>query len=1570
MGACVNQYYIYPTYLALHPKFRDQMLTFYRLTAEENKEFQQLARRDYDAYKNKQPLAYEPEAIQPSQLIPIIPNSIFSNYSFNTATQITITPAQQFYNNLAYLNLYGLMSFMNSFKSMKLLKILVKEGLDINQKTLAGQTFFIELVSTIPNDDIQFTEYFEFLEQHNLDKSVTDQQGNNALLLSFQQNKIKIAEYLLTKNMDINATNKQIETLLILTVKKNDFDMAEYLLDKGSDPNIQDKMGRTALHYAVNNSSSTIDANFDMENLLISNNANVNLQDRTKRTPLHYAFVKIGQQSNQNQAMDPIETISSLCSVKDANPSIQDKYGKNVLHYAAQRGATISTLYLEKKGVDFHQKDAYGNTPLATAMLYNQVQYAIMLIKQGSNVNELVYPENRQAYLEYKKKIRESQMIDEDPDVSEPEAPVYNQNSIFGQQQYSLFGQQQYGYGQQQIFNAKQLSQPENMFKLAVQYQQLGLSYLILDYGFDLIMAMEDALKQQKFSLALTLLQKVSDNKAIQKSNQKNQNLFHILAINAKILNGMQNSKQLNRIYKQFKRREIDIAQKDILGRLPIHYAAINGAYSLLEIMLADACVQVDEVDSLGQTPLVLAIKGKNLRVNDNYHCFKILMNSQKVRQNIIYEEKYYDESNFQIYVPETLKVTPFNHLTRSIKFLEQNLAVSYLELFFASSSNLFDVFDQRDEQNRDPIMVLAQQNDYNCFKLIFKQIKVNMSKILPRYQGTIEPLPNKKEQTKNDLKKILENKDNQGKTSLQILITNCDSGTYDNYRFFLKLVSLGAEITSQNSDIKQIFDYQSKYPKSYIYRLIQKELKLNNLNKLPMLNINTQTNKKSEEKMIQLEDMMMIDTTQVDYLRDSERYLSELAQSQQIVIQKILPKPDKILGVDDKALTVEFENEDDIDSAYEANLIKIDLKKYGHSSRVYYKIQLLHDKVKNIYVVLTKWGMINAHDQGMCQKTPFQTKEKAVEEFLKIFKLKTSNNWADRENFQLPRAKGKYVYHKVSRQIFNYTDSLVPFIYKECAESQLEKDQQRFIKLIANIGMYSEVLKQKMINNNQLNLSNIKKEDILKGKDILEKIQELFKKAQVQYDEESTSENKYKEIVQLSSELYRTIPFCYSTELPEPICDQQQIDKFRNTLYDLLTLENSTKILMGAKYMSKQMSPLDYIYRSLGIDISYAEQDSLDYEIVKNYVVNTGQSYVNTYTINNIYKISRHQDEQNFQNNGFCNDPHRLLLFHGTGQQNLLSILSTGLKSSPLGVNQHGQAFGPGVYFSNMLDKSASYAVGTRYMELEDQEAYLADIDKDQPQYMERKYILICEVALGYILKQEQAQKTIIHSQYNYNYLQNYVANMAIGSQQQLREINQQVSKLKIVKVENNNQKKVDSDEDNEEVQDEDAKIEDEEVKAQKFDVNELSDEEQEGENEISKKRKLLGEKVNDTRTIRSRRMLEITNEKALPMFDTLWIGANQIPDPQFNLLLEDGSIIPQGRYVKVEQTVKKLEGQQYVKRIHQYTNAPAQSEFIVKNPERIKIRYIVELRSKTQAEKAKEVVQRTKINTDIIVE
>ena len=49
--------------------------------------------------------------------------------------------------------------------------------------------------------------------------------------------------------------------------------------------------------------------------------------------------------------------------------STLDDFGKTPLHYAAQRGANISGLYIMTKGADVNRKDKDGNTPMGVALL-------------------------------------------------------------------------------------------------------------------------------------------------------------------------------------------------------------------------------------------------------------------------------------------------------------------------------------------------------------------------------------------------------------------------------------------------------------------------------------------------------------------------------------------------------------------------------------------------------------------------------------------------------------------------------------------------------------------------------------------------------------------------------------------------------------------------------------------------------------------------------------------------------------------------------------------------------------------------------------------------------------------------------------------------------------------------------------------------------------------------------------------------------------------------------------------------------------------------------------------------
>ncbi len=55
-----------------------------------------------------------------------------------------------------------------------------------------------------------------------------------------------------------------------------------------------------------------------------------------------------------------------------------------------------------------------------------------------------------------------------------------------------------------------------SMFKAAIRAGQQGLAYLILDNGYDLMLAMQDAMDEKKFMLVLTLLSKNPDDEIVQ----------------------------------------------------------------------------------------------------------------------------------------------------------------------------------------------------------------------------------------------------------------------------------------------------------------------------------------------------------------------------------------------------------------------------------------------------------------------------------------------------------------------------------------------------------------------------------------------------------------------------------------------------------------------------------------------------------------------------------------------------------------------------------------------------------------------------------------------------------------------------------------------------------------------------------------------------------------------------------------------------------------------------------------------------------------------------------------------
>ena len=117
--------------------------------------------------------------------------------------------------------------------------------------------------------------------------------------------------------------------------------------------------------------------------------------------------------------------------------------------------------------------------------------------------------------------------------------------------------------------------------------------------------------------------------------------------------------------------------------------------------------------------------------------------------------------------------------------------------------------------------------------------------------------------------------------------------------------------------------------------------------------------------------------------------------------------------------------------------MVKVDLKNGLYGDYVFYKMQLLYDSNKDLYVIFTRWGRIG--ENGANQRTPFPKLDQAKAEYVKIFKEKTGNNFLELDKFQHIPKKYKLVkvnYHKSEMQ-----DYLKRLNGEQLARSNLDKE-------------------------------------------------------------------------------------------------------------------------------------------------------------------------------------------------------------------------------------------------------------------------------------------------------------------------------------------------------------------------------------------------------------------------------------------------------------------------------------------------------------------------------------------------
>ncbi|KAJ1535003.1 Poly [ADP-ribose] polymerase 2, partial [Nowakowskiella sp. JEL0078] len=372
-----------------------------------------------------------------------------------------------------------------------------------------------------------------------------------------------------------------------------------------------------------------------------------------------------------------------------------------------------------------------------------------------------------------------------------------------------------------------------------------------------------------------------------------------------------------------------------------------------------------------------------------------------------------------------------------------------------------------------------------------------------------------------------------------------------------------------------------------------------------------------------------------------------------------------------------------------------------GHNNNKFYKIQVLRsDSVASKFYSFNRWGRVGA--KGMTSLLQFSTAEGAIHSFSQKFKDKTKNDWENRQNFV--KYPGKYHYIEM-----DYGDE------DEAPEDSAEVETDREIKGQKAPETKLDVKVQdimKLI----FNVEEMKREMVEIGYDVLNQISAILI---------TRPANLRSELQRLSSEFYTLIPHDFGRNVPPTIDTMETLKKKVGMVEALADMRIASKLIQSMKG-NFEKNVLDLHYDSLKCELKPLDHNDERFDVVKKYTKNTHAATHNQYTLDvlDVFDLSREGENDVFEKGkGGQIKENRQLLWHGSRITNFAGIMSQGLRIAPPEAPVTGYMFGKGVYFANMVSKSANYCFTNSQNNI--------------------GLLLLCEVALG-------AEKELLHADYN----------------------------------------------------------------------------------------------------------------------------------------------------------------------------------------------------------------------------
>lgn len=338
-----------------------------------------------------------------------------------------------------------------------------------------------------------------------------------------------------------------------------------------------------------------------------------------------------------------------------------------------------------------------------------------------------------------------------------------------------------------------------------------------------------------------------------------------------------------------------------------------------------------------------------------------------------------------------------------------------------------------------------------------------------------------------------------------------------------------------------------------------------------------------------------------------------------------------------------------------------------------YYKLQVLVSERKNKFWLFRSWGRIGTTIGG--NKTEnFSTLNEAVNEFERLYLEKSGNEFYDRDNFV------KYPGAMYPIDIDYGDDAKIDLNAAHPIKSKLPTPTQNLIKLLFDIESMKKTMLEFDLDMEKMPLGKLSQKQIHSAYKVLTEVGALIQNG-----------GSNPQFIDCTNRFYTLIPHNFGVESPPLLDTVEQVNNLSQMLDSLLEIEVAYS-LISHEDTSDEANPLDRHYDQLKTQLDPIDHESDEFKLIQKYVKNTHAETHQQYelVVEDVFKVARQGESRRYK--PFKKLHNRRLLWHGSRLTNYVGILSHGLKIAPPEAPVSGYMFGKGVYFADMVSKSANY--------------------------------------------------------------------------------------------------------------------------------------------------------------------------------------------------------------------------------------------------------------------------------------